>query len=277
MTVAAIAYTELKRTDPVALAKVIDILKEHPHYDSRWAAQIDMRPNEDEKNQLLFMLAAKWPDDVRGDQDFDRPEDHFIDFPFKPEGQPASVTVDQPHDENLVVSFERNIDTGKNAPSDADKAVAIAWLFHQAGDVAQPLHTSRLFTTQFPEGDRGGTHFYIRVRPNAETISLHKFWDDLILGSEKFQAVRSRASHLREEHPRSGFTAELADSQVASWAQESFKLSREVAYKNGHLEGSTDRHNGKTLKPEYVSDAKALAERRATLAGYRLAEVLKRL
>jgi hypothetical protein len=70
------------------------------------------------------------------------------------------------------------------------RAVALCWVCHLVGDGHQPLHTVKLLTTQFPapEGDRGGTRFYIRVREGARTISLHTFWDDLILGSERVQS-----------------------------------------------------------------------------------------
>jgi methylphosphotriester-DNA--protein-cysteine methyltransferase len=157
--------------------------------------------------------------------------------------------------------------------------VALCWVFHLIGDVHQPLHAVALFTTQFPapEGDRGGTRFYIRVTPTARTtISLHAFWDDLILGSERFQSVRNRATalQLQPEHARAQLP-ELQETSFAQWArQESVSLAQEHVYRNGQLQGSRDAHNGVVLPADYVKSTKPLAERRMVLAGYRLADVL---
>jgi len=161
---------------------------------------------------------------------------------------------------------------------ESTKAVALCWIFHLIGDVHQPLHTITLFTTQFPplEGDRGGTRFYIRVGEGARTISLHTFWDDLILGSERFQNVRNTATALRLQrtHARTQLP-ELTETRFEGWArQESFGLAKEQAYRNGQLRGSKDQQNGDVLPADYIATVKPLAERRIVLAGYRLADVL---
>jgi hypothetical protein len=40
--------------------------------------------------------------------------------------------------------------------NDAERrAVALAWLFHLVGDIHQPLHTTELFSVEYPNGDRG--------------------------------------------------------------------------------------------------------------------------
>jgi len=145
-------------------------------------------------------------------------------------------------------------------------------------EIERPLHTIALFTTQFPplEGDRGGTRFYIRVREGSSTISLHTFWDDLILGSERFQNVRSTATALRLQrtHARTQLS-ELTETRFEGWArQESFGLAKEHAYRNGQLQGSKDQQNGEVLPADYIATVKPLAERRIVLAGYRLADVL---
>jgi hypothetical protein len=108
----------------------------------------------------------------------------LINLPYKPEGQPGSVQTVEPPPENVLSAYQANLDIVRGT-APGDRAVALCWVFHLLGDMHQPLHTIKLFTTQFPapEGDRGGTRFYIRVKPtNATTISLHAFWDDLVLG-----------------------------------------------------------------------------------------------
>jgi hypothetical protein len=158
--------------------------------------------------------------------------------------------------------------------------VALCWLVHLIGDVHQPLHTVTFITPQFPapQGDRGGTRFFIRVRPDRSTISLHTFWDDLVLGSSRFQTVRNTATalRLRPAHAREQL-AELAQSQFAQWEQESFLLAQEHAYRNGTLPGSTDEKNGAVLPTDYAQTVKPIGERRIVLAGYRVADVLRQL
>ncbi len=192
MACGAMVYTLLKRNDPQAAAHWTAILKQHPHYESRWRPQAEDVAVE-ERDQFLFMLAARWPDDIRGDTEHDRPNWHFINYPYKPAGQPESVTTIGPADENIVMAFRANLSLLKQEAPAGQQAVALCWLLHLVGDIHQPLHTTKLFTTDFPapEGDRGGTRFYIRATADSEPISLHKFWDDLILGSEN---VRTRGT-----------------------------------------------------------------------------------
>ena len=130
-----------------------------------------------------------------------------------------------------------------------------------------------------PEGDRGGTRFYIRVGEGAHTISLHTFWDDLILGSERFQSVRNTATALRlqSDHARAQIP-ELRETRFEEWAkQESFSLAKDQTYHNGQLRGSTDKDQGEVLPADYIPTVKPLAERRIVLAGYRLADVLTQI
>jgi hypothetical protein len=148
MVSGAIAYADLKQASPETLARVIALLKMHPHFATKWAprlAQLHLSPEEQEL--YLFMLAARWPDDMRGDAAFHHGAWHYINLPYKPEGQPASVQTVDPQAENILQAYQTNLDIlGSTAPASA-KAVALCWIFHLIGDVHQPLHTITLFTT----------------------------------------------------------------------------------------------------------------------------------
>ena len=48
----------------------------------------------------------------------------------------------------------------------------------------------------------------------------------------------------------------------------------DLAYRGGALAGSSDRADGPVLPDGYAAAAKAAAERRVVLAGYRLADAL---
>ncbi|MBE8988033.1 S1/P1 nuclease [Nostoc sp. LEGE 12450] len=282
MVSGAIAYSELKQNHQEVIEKMVAILKEHPEYskfEQQWNSLKQSNISAENKNLYLFMWAAKWPDEARGNQTFDRPTWHYINFPYQPGSSSNSIPRQIPGEENIIFAFQKNLDIVQSNATNSEKAIAICWLFHLVGDVHQPLHTTKLITNQYPEpeGDRGGTRFYIRVKPDSQTISLHKFWDDLILGSENFQTVRNTATKIRADYQRSKLP-ELRETKFDNWAKvESFNIAKQKAYLNGKLSGNSDKSDGKVLPQNYAATAKPIAERRMSLAGYRLADVLNKL
>ena len=275
MTMGAIAYDELQRTSPATVARVIAILQQHPQYESRWKPQLAGMSAQDQE-RYLFMLAARWPDDVRGDSAFDHPMWHYIDYPYRPPGQPASVPAPLPDKENLVEAFELNVAILQSAAPDDQKAVALCWIFHLLGDSHQPLHTVSLFTTQFPDGDRGGNLFYIRTDPSSPaTQNLHAYWDNILLTDDTYDQARALAIALAGAYPRKSLDELARLGDFETWArQESFDLAVSAAYRQGNLKGSSDRNQGTPLPPGYESEAKDIAERRLVLSAYRLADFL---
>lgn len=276
MTSGAIAYQVLKKESPATIARVVALLKEHPWYELRWEARLRDVPAAD-RDVYLFMLAARWADDARSDQEFHHAEWHYINYPFRPASEGKEVKTRKPETENIVRAFAVKLDELKTETDKEKQATALTWLFHLTGDVHQPLHTATLFTARFPSGDRGGTRAYVRVRENRGVISLHQFWDGLITGSERLQTVtnvattlRNRADLAREKFPQ------LADTGFEKWTAESFKLAKEKAYLDGKLELGTSRNDARLLPAEYVTGSKAVAERQMMLAGYRLADLLKK-
>lgn len=89
MLSAAIAYQVLQQENPQTIDKVIGMLDKHPWYANQWQARLQYVPVADH-DLVLFMQAARWPDDVRlRDKQHHRATWHYINWPFKPEGQPA--------------------------------------------------------------------------------------------------------------------------------------------------------------------------------------------
>jgi len=63
-----------------------------------------------------------------------------------------------------------------------------------------------------------------------------------------------------------------------SWGrQESAPLAVAVGYDGGKLLKAAKKDGAYQLSAEYIASAKGVADRQATLAGYRIAEVLVRL
>ena len=108
MASGAIAFDVLKAESPQTLAAVVALLKRHPQFGTRWEEKLTGLSEEDQ-GRHLFMLAARWPDDIRGNKKYDHPFWHFINYPFKPTGQPESVKPAEPKEENIVQAFCRDL------------------------------------------------------------------------------------------------------------------------------------------------------------------------
>jgi S1/P1 Nuclease len=277
MVTGAVAYDSLKAKNPEALARVLALFKEHPHYVS-WLPTINLLPAENQ-DRYLFMKAARWPDDVRDDDQYGgdaRAVWHYINFPFVPDGQPDTVKPKDPAATNIFTAFEEQSTLARKKDADDDeRAVALCWVFHLVGDVHQPLHTSTLFTTDFPHGDRGGTRFYIREIGHKTTEHLHGYWDALVIKSDAPKAVKKRAELIAIDLPRNALSELEKPSAFKAWADESFILAKKHGYRDGKLQGSRDEDNGTVLPKGYRQEVQPIAVRRAALAGYRLADLLE--
>jgi hypothetical protein len=151
-----IAYQVLQQESPATIDRIKAVLEKHPWYTNQWQARLQDVPVADH-GLVLFMQAARWPDDVRiRDRQQNRGPWHYINWPFKPEGQPDTVQVREPDPLNILTAMAENESVVKNGNDSERKAIALAWLFHLVGDIHQPLHTAQLFTTEYAQGDRGG-------------------------------------------------------------------------------------------------------------------------
>jgi S1/P1 Nuclease len=278
MVMGAITFDDLQHSAPATVARVVAILRQHPQYESRWKPQIasvTVGMSEEDQARFLFMLAARWPDDIRGDKAFDHPMWHYIDYPYKPPAQPASVLTPAPAAENIVEAFQRNVAVVQSAAPDAEKAVALCWIFHLMGDAHQPLHAVSLFTTEFPKGDQGGNLFFIRADPsNPQTRSLHSYWDGILLADDQYGPARIRAAKIEGYQDRVT-SKKPAESRFEKWTHESFDLAVSGVYRKGKLKISTDKDAGTPLPRNYHAAAERIATRQIALASDRLADFLQ--
>jgi hypothetical protein len=93
MLSAAIAHRILQQESPPTIDKVKAVLAQHPWHSTRWQNSLAPFAGAD-TDVMLFMLAARWADDVRtNDKAHDRRPWHYINLPFKPTDQPAYIVV----------------------------------------------------------------------------------------------------------------------------------------------------------------------------------------
>jgi hypothetical protein len=277
-----IAYQILQRENPVTITAVRSVLEKNPWHETRWRPQLEKLP-EAERNEMFFMLAARWADDIRtSDKAESRLPWHYIDFPFKPEGEPASIQAIQPPGENILTAIAENQRIVRSGIDPARRGIALTWLFHLIGDIHQPLHAVQLFSREYPHGDRGGIEMCIRVAPDRAPLPLHRLWDGLITSTNNVGQLRKIAAGLLSRFSSSSFR-ELDHSEPESWAKESYEVATKIAYQNGSLRG-TPKGQARDCRDvpavtylfrEYPATARLIGDRRMYLAGYRLADLLR--
>jgi S1/P1 Nuclease len=122
-----IAYQVLRQESPQSIDKVKALLETHPWYANQWQARLQDVPLADH-GVALFMQAARWADDIRiRDKAQNRPPWHYVNLPFKPEGQPANVQIKDPEPVNILTAMAENESVVKNESDSERKAIALAW------------------------------------------------------------------------------------------------------------------------------------------------------
>lgn len=276
MVTGAIAYDVLMKDSPDTVRMVVTALEAHPQ-----AELLKQRISEvpvENRDRALFMVAARWGDDIRGNEEFHRGPWHYINFPVMPadpaqriEGEPPA-----PPDENILSTIRANV-----AALDGDdataKAIAITWLFHQVGDLHQPCHAVAIFSKQHPTGDRGGNDTYVRTAPTSAVMNLHSLWDGLVIGSMTYQDTGNEAIRLRlrEDLKPDKLPGDVNERNADVWAAESVDFAQRLVYWGRTLQGGVNRRAGPVLPVRYLDAAKYAAEQRVVMAGYRLAGVLR--
>jgi len=271
MLTAAIAFDDLSVRDPSAIDALADILAQHPDRGPFTVAVDNTKGAE--RALRLMMECARWPDDARG-TGYDHPTWHYADRPLiRGDVHTPDATSGQAI-EALQLNFLEASD--RKAPA-ADRALALCWVMHLAGDIHQPLHTASLVSPAYPNGDTGGTQQFVRDPANNQVISLHWFWDDRIQKSSDVHEIEMRAADLERRFRRDKLS-ELSTSQptdFAHWAfDESHALAADHAYPD-ELKTSSVNTAAPALPRGYSSMVAEIASRRLVLAGYRLADLLK--
>ena len=147
MTVASLAYRDLAQHHPQKLAHWIAILKKHPSFASLWKPILN-EVDGPKRDEALFLLAARWPDDAR-DQPlkakYHRRVWHFADHALKLQGTPPGIpdgiipSPPEPGDQdetfpNLLEALTHNLDVISGNGGAPTKAIALCWVLHLVGD-----------------------------------------------------------------------------------------------------------------------------------------------
>jgi len=267
----AIAAEAFRQLPPELKAQAIEVLKSHPDYQ-QWVKAYHPNPNVD-LAAYVFMRSSTWPDEIRrSGNPYDHPDWHFIDYPIRPPSFP--MEPDPQPTNNVLFGVAQCEQTLSDTNADPVlRAVYLSYLIHLVGDMHQPLHCESFFDDEFPNGDRGGNDFYVKV--DRRGVRLHGIWDGL-LGTVESPVIQWRyAYQVQVDYPRASLPELKKDTTPESWSLESRKQAIKYGYLNGHLKGGTNAETASPLPEGYLSKAKSVAERRAALAGYRLADEIQ--
>jgi len=283
----AVAYVAYQHLGPQTKARADKLLRQNPLY-ATWRKQLPDGLTAEQQNTMLFMIAATWPDQIRGDKSYhaDGSEGgnrapvnggdenigysdkalhkywHFVNTPISQDGtlvQPAF----SPDAETQIKAFTRAIASHESTDRESSDMI---WLMHMVGDVHQPLHNATRFTKDSPNGDAGGNLVAVTATACAgnSATELHALWDSAIGTSEDPQMVMKVAAALPPQ------TVAASDQDVDVWIAESVKLAQTKAY----VAPVGDGKGPFTLDQTYCDQVREVGGQRVAQAGMRLANLL---
>jgi len=274
MVSAAIAYNELSAQDQRIIERIVALAEKHP---DRAAFEVAVGGTRGEQRSYrIFLQLARWPDDARGGI-HDHPTWHYWSRPFIDESSPPEKTPQDVPQGSAYEAFALNLSVASDSrASTGERALALSWIFHLIGDIHQPLHAVSQVSKRFPEGDRGGSLQFLLDPIDREPRSLHWYWDNRASRDGEPELVMKNAADLMRRVPRSQLRLQPFKSatEFSEWAQESYRLGSAVAY-GPDLRASDTKSTAPEASQSYLDESLEVAEQRLTLAGYRLAEVLR--
>jgi len=275
MIVTRIAWSQLT---PAVRARLVAILEQAPA--DAGLAQLRPAPGAAERDLMFAAYASTWPDLVRHATPperhaYNHPPYHFINWYWTvtAAGQVEPVTTIPSDSVNILTQLARaSALVRDSAAAPGDRAVALAWLLHLGGDIAQPLHASSRVDDADPQGDHGGNGFLLDA-----PMSLHWYWDRVFstryprLSAEEDDAYVARVTgYVLKSAPPHFTAAQIAPGNFDLWARQSLDAAQHQVYCCG-IERNV------AAPPAYLAHAGELSDAAVVLAGYRLAALLEQL
>jgi hypothetical protein len=224
-----------------------------------------------------FVNASHWLDDLRSAEElYDKknPQNfgdiHFIDTPFSDDGTALPPLPPR----NIVTELTRDVEILKTSTDDNARAQALRFIIHFVGDIHQPLHCATRVRKNQKEGDQGGN----LVKDITVAKNLHSYWDGGLgtfpkqgpppnFAPPTLASVSSAVKRIVAANPASAAGINLKDpTNFQAWADESFTLAKDVAYKG--------METGTTPTAAYRKKGVKVVDQRIAWGGYRLAALL---
>lgn len=278
------AYIAWQRMTPEAREAATKILLAAPEDSDLSVFYLQDSRSEAARKRELFMIASTWADIVRDRKFQNRYEKyhkgnwHYSDFFWRQNGDKAEM-LERSEEGGKAVEKLYEFDKLLRDPaaSDADKAIALAWILHLGGDIHQPLHTSARVTDLEPNGDQGGNLFLITPQDKKPSDNIHWYWDSILGRNTPRQADACDSDYLfpfaerwMKKYPFAKFQNSLAVTDFEQWKRESFAYNPTDVF-------TPDLKRFEMPSEKYKKNAMRVSERQLTLAGYRLGELLNQI
>ena len=281
------AYIAWEQMTPQARERAIKILLSAPEDSHLSVFYVQDSRSVAAKQRELFMIASTWADIVRdrefknryakyhkGDwhyaDTFWRITDGKVDV-LKDFAEPKGKAVDQ------LFAFDKALRDA--AISDSEKAIALAWVLHLAGDIHQPLHTSARVTQYDPKGDQGGNRFSLSPEDakGDDRLNLHWFWDSIVMRNIARQNDACDTDYLppiaqamMKKYPAAKMQNRLKTGKFDDWQQEGFQITSTKLYPESLKFGIAP-------PDKYKKMAFEIAEEQIALAGYRMGAMFNQI
>jgi hypothetical protein len=292
-----VAYIAWQQLSPEVREKVVKILLSAPEdaqlnalYPTPTDADFSTYPigarSKEAKQRDFFMFAAYWADVVRDRKYENRSKYHhgtwhYLDTYWRDTNGKVETLPEMSGDKENVVErlffFDKVLKD--SAAKDSEKAIALAWILHLAGDVHQPLHASGRVTPEEPKGDQGGNTFSLSPKdtPRNKQENLHWFWDSIVVRTIARKSDASDAEYLlpigdamMKKYPFAKWQNRLEIGKFDAWQQESFQIASTRLYPKTLIRNQMP-------SADYNKMAFGIAEQQIALAGYRLGTMLNQI
>jgi hypothetical protein len=303
MTTAAIAYSDIKQARPDLIEKIGLLFLAHPDPAPFWVAAGEAKGEE--RARRMFLECARWADDSKFTNN-DRLTWHTARWAIVAENAPpearaaAEAKKGRPAGQAIEAADLNFAVLSNHESTPSERALALCWVLHIVGDMHQPMHVSDLYSEEFPTGNAAASLSYVDDPLSDTTIPLHILWDSNVLRTPSLAAVDQAAGELRKKYPRSSYP-ELKSNPVNSpdffreWAREGHQVAVDWAYDihtvrdpntgqdadelvrnmvNFILNGVSPVDEAPEVPAKYWEQLQQTSERRITLAGYRIADLV---
>ena len=303
MITANVAFSEIERARPELIEKIGLLFLAHPDTAPFWVAAGEAKGAE--RTRRMFLECARWADDHKF-----RPSDRLtwhtarwavVAKDASPNVKAAAAARHGKPAGQAIEALELNFGTVANPESPpAERALALCWVLHIMGDIHQPLHVSDLFSKDFPTGNAAGSLSYVLDPVNKNPITLHILWDSNKFRVPSLAEVDRHTQALLKKHPRSSYP-ELKKHPLSKpdffrkWALESHQVAKDWGFNLKTLPdpnkdqpaeklvegmvkyilyGISPVKDAPALPDGYWDKLQSTSERRLTLAGYRIADLI---
>jgi hypothetical protein len=272
---------------PTARENISKILSKAPEDSDLGALFPQDSRSVEARRREHFMIAAYWADIIR-DRNFPmrykyhQGNWHYSNIFWREENGTAKI-IDNPGGEDPGKAIEKLFEMDRTmrdaAVPDPEKAIAIAWFLHLAGDIHQPLHSSARVTDLEPKGDRGANLFLLSPKDakGENALNLHWFWDSIVNRVDERRNDDADSAFLppiaqrwMKKYPFERYRSRLNPGKFDSWQQEAIAIAMRDVF-------PVTLKREQLPSPGYVKSAYRISEEQITLAGYRMGEMLEEI